>query len=342
MQAEIVEQVGIALRWSESGGYLDERARTWLAERTPSHVLTFARGTSENAAAYGRYLLTQHAQMVCLKTEIAQATVLGVLPQLPGSLAVGISQSGQSPDLVAVASGYRALGTPVLGIVNDTASPLALASDYVVDIAVGIESAVAATKSFLAQCLTMLDMVDALSEQRLDREAISRSITGRCASSEVDGIRQVAAAIRESFARHEGLVMTSRGPDYAVLKEGALKIIETCARPVSIYTATDLEHGPVALVGPHTPVLVTVPGGRFRSSVLSMAEKLQGRTDRLITVGKGTVPGCYLHIPFDEDDPRALSMAFAVWLQRLTLALSTSMGFDPDAPHGLEKVTRTL
>ena len=73
-----------------------------------------------------------------------------------------------------------------------------------------------------------------------------------------------------------------------------------------------------------------------------MAEKLQGRTDRLITVGKGTVPGCYLHIPFDEDDPRALSMAFAVWLQRLTLALSTSMGFDPDAPHGLEKVTRTL
>jgi glucosamine--fructose-6-phosphate aminotransferase (isomerizing) len=98
----------------------------------------------------------------------------------------------------------------------------------------------------------------------------------------------------------------------------------------------------VAVVGKQTAVVVLVPGGPFRASVLATAEALLGRTSRLITVGTGTVTGSCLHVPLDEVDPQALSLAFAVWLQRLTVDLATGLGFDPDAPHGLEKVTRTL
>lgn len=342
MQAEIAEQTGIGLRWVESGGFLDESLKTRLAEEPPTALLTFARGTSENAAAYGRYLLAQYAPCGSLKTEIAQATVAHQWPQLPGSLAIGISQSGQSPDLVTVARGYRERGVPVLGIVNDITSPLAGECDYIADIAVGPEKAVAATKSFLAQCLAMLDLVDALGDQDIQRNAICGAIAQMCTPERATQMHKVVGAIQDSFAHGQGLVITTRGPDHYVAREGALKIMETCATPVSVFTTTDLEHGPVAVIGPQTPVLVLVPGGPYRSTVLAAALKLQTRTDRLITVGDGTVPGSFAHIPVQEDDPHALSMSLAIWLQRLTLALSTNMGLDPDAPPGLDKVTRTL
>lgn len=342
MHAEILEQVSIAERWAGSQGYLNANQLLWLEEIQPSTILTFARGTSENAAAWGRGLLSQYAEMLCIQTPISQLTVLDFLPVMPKSLAIGISQSGQSPDLVAVASGYRDRGIPVLGIVNDPGSPLATDCNSVVDIAVGTEHAVAATKSFLAQCLVMLDLVDALGDQSVSRDQVSTAVASACDSTHLHGIRQTAAIILDSFAEHAGLVVTTRGPDFSIAREGALKIIETCGIPVSVLTTADLVHGPVAVVGEDTAVVVLVPGGPFRASVLATAEELLGRTSRLITVGTETVTGSCLHVPLNEDDPHALSLAFAVWLQRLTVDLATGLGFDPDAPHGLQKVTRTL
>ena len=342
MQAEIAEQTGIALRWAESGGYLDESLRAHLQERPPTALLTFARGTSENAAAYGRYLSAQFVSWGSLKTDISQASVLDQWPRIPGSLAIGISQSGQSPDLVAVAKGYRKRGVPILGIVNDITSPLAGECDHVTYLAAGAEKAVAATKSFLAQCLALLDLVDVLGDEHVQRSSISDAIARMCAQERAAETEEVAGVIRNSLAQHTDLVMTTRGPDYSIAREGALKIMETCATPVPVFTTTDLEHGPVAVIGPQTPVLVLVPGGPFRSTVLAAAQKLQKRTNRLITVGDGTVSGSFAHIPIQEDEPHALSLSLAIWLQRLTLTLSTSMGLDPDAPPGLEKVTRTV
>lgn len=342
MRAEIFEQAAIAAKWAESNGFLGAPQRHWLKDHSPETVFTFARGTSENAAAFGRYLLSQYAEMLCVQTEISQLTVLDLLPSIPKSLAVGISQSGQSPDLAAVAGGYRDRGIPVLGIVNDVASPLAALCDSVVDIAVGTERAVAATKSFLAQSLAMLDLVDGLGRHAVVRDKISQAVAHACDHTQSGEIQEIAVAILESFAEHAGLVMTTRGPDFYMAREGALKIVETCGIPVSVFTTADLVHGPVSVVGARTAVVVLVPGGRFREPVLATAEKLLVRTRRLITVGAGTVPGCYLHVPLIEEDPNAFSMALAVWLQRLTLMLATSMGLDPDAPPGLEKVTRTL
>lgn len=342
MRAEILEQVSIVERWASSEGYLNTTQLRWLQESRPSAVLTFARGTSENAAAWGRDLLSQYAEMLCIQTHISQLTVLDFLPSIPRSLAIGVSQSGQSPDVVAVATGYRDRGIPVLGIVNDPGSPLGTVCDSVVDIAVGTEHAVAATKSFLAQCLAMLDLVDSLGRQAVSRDKVSHAVARACDSTQLDGIQQTAAIILESFEEHAGLVLTTRGPDFSMAREGALKIIETCGIPVSVLTTADLVHGPVAVVGKQTAVVVLVPGGPFRASVLATAEALLGRTSRLITVGTGTVSGSCLHVPLDEDDPQALALAFAVWLQRLTVDLATGLGFDPDAPHGLEKVTRTL
>lgn len=342
MRAEILEQVSIAERWASAQGYLNTTQLRWLEESRPSAFLTFARGTSENAAAWGRDLLSQYAEILCIQTQISQLTVLGFLPSIPKSLAIGISQSGQSPDLAAVASGYRDRGIPVLGIVNDPGSRLATVCDSVVDLAVGTEHAVAATKSFLAQCLAMLDLVDALSGHVVSRDKISGAVARACEATHLDGIQKAAAIILASFEDHAGLVVTTRGPDFSMAREGALKIIETCGTPVSVLTTADLVHGPVAVVGKQTAVVVLVPGGPFRASVLATAEDLLRRTSRLITVGTGSVTGSRLHVPLNEDDPQALSLAFAVWLQRLTLELSTGLGSDPDAPHGLEKVTRTL
>lgn len=341
MRAEIAEQTEIVARWSDSQGYLDARARSWVQGTRPSAVLTFAHGTSENAAGFGRYLLAQYARIPGFPTDMSQLGLAQGLPCVSPSLAVGISQSGQSPDLALVANAYRDRGIPVLGVVNDAASPLATTCDVVVDIAVGTERAVAATKSFLAQCLAMLDLVDVLGHESVQRDAISKAVERACGPLESVGIQESTDAISAAFTEHAGLVITTRGPVFSIAKEGALKIMETCAKPVSVFSTADLEHGPVAVVGPRTAVVVLVPGGRFQQPVLASAERIQHRSSRLITVGTGTVPGSYLHVPLVEEDPNALTMAFAVWLQRLTLELATGLGFDPDAPHGLEKVTRT-
>lgn len=342
MRAEIREQASITERWASSNGYFNTAQLRWLEEMQLSAVLTFARGTSENAAAWGRNLMSQYAEMLCVQTRISEWTVLDYLPLVPNSLAIGISQSGQSPDLAAVARGYLDRGIPVLGIVNDPQSPLANVCDSVVDIAVGTEHAVAATKSFLAQCLVMLDLVDSLNRQVISRVNISEAVSRACDVSQEDGIQAASAIILKALTEHAGLVVTTRGPDFAMAREGALKIIETSGFPVTVLTTANLVHGPVAVIGQQTAVVVIVPDDPFRASVLATAEKLLERTSRLITVGTGTVTGSCLHIPLHAKDPQALSMAFAVWLQRLTLDLARGLGSDPDAPHGLEKVTRTL
>ena len=312
----------------------------WVAGQTFDHVLIAARGTSDNAARYCQYLWGARNQLL---VSLAAPSLYGVYqspPRLEGALIMGISQSGESPDLLTVLSEAKKQGSPTLSLTNKPGSPMARMADCHVDLGAGPELAVAATKSYTAQLVALASLSAGIAGARKMQQEIDRvgeSVTAALETSDA------CAAAADSMKSSDRCVVLGRGFHHATAHEWALKIAELSYLVAQPFSAADFRHGPLAMVEPGLPVLAIATAS---PSYADLAELLSLTRDIGATViaisDQPDCPADYL-IPLRAGVPDWLAPIPAiVAAQVFTYHLTRSRGLDPDNPRRLTKVTKTI
>jgi glucosamine--fructose-6-phosphate aminotransferase (isomerizing) len=313
-----------------------------IAARRPRHVVFTARGTSDHAALYGAYLTEIRLGISAGLASPSAVTLYGARPDLRDALVVGVSQSGGSADLVQVIEAARASGAQTLAVTNNPDSPLAGAAELHVDVAAGRERAVAATKTYTAELLAVLMLVEGVraGDGRLPQpERSALAALPDLAAALLDDPAPAEIAPRYRFAAR--VVTTGRGYAYPTARETALKLMETSYLAGLAFSGADLLHGPLAMTDPDVPVLAVVGDGPGGTSMREVVARLGERRADVVTVGPSDVDGAALRIGTPAVDERYAPLLDILPLQRLALALALARGEDPDAPRGLSKVTVT-
>lgn len=306
------------------------------------YVLIAARGTSDNAARYAQYLLGAHNRLQVALATPSLFTMYQKPPRLDGALVIGISQSGQSPDIVSVLAEGRQQGRPTLAITNDPDSPLAKAADHVLPLHAGTERAIAATKTYTTS-LAALALFSALLEEDRDHLAQLKEIP-ILVQQALDGL----ASARERVERYRYMdrcVVIGRGFNYSTAFEISLKIKELNRIVAEPYSSADFRHGPIATVSRGFPVILVAPSGAVNEDLADMATALNklGAERLIISDDASLLSQAHLALPIPRNLPEWLSPLIAVLPgQVFSLELTRAKGLDPDRPEGLTKVTETL
>jgi glucosamine--fructose-6-phosphate aminotransferase (isomerizing) len=314
-----------------------------IAERRPRHVVFVGRGTSDHAALYGAYLTEIRLGIPVGLASPSTVTLYGARPDLSDALVVGVSQSGGSPDLTGVLAVARETGALTCAITNNPESPLAGAAELSIDVAAGHERAVAATKTYTAELLALLILIEGIRAgdgvlPAEERDALA-TLPGLAERTLAD---TGADALAQRYRFASRMVTTGRGYAYPTARETALKLMETSYLPALAFSGADLLHGPLAMTDPDVPVLAVVgsgPGGRAMTDVVN---RLGERRADVVTVGAADVPGAAGRLAVPAADERYAPLLDILPLQKLALSLALARGEDPDAPRGLNKITSTL
>jgi glutamine---fructose-6-phosphate transaminase (isomerizing) len=312
-----------------------------LAEARP-HVLLIARGTSDNAGIYGRYLLEIHSSRGAALAAPSLATHYGVERNLSDTVVVSLSQSGGTEEIVQTQAWAAARGGRTIAVTNRADSPLAGAADLALVLEAGEELAVPATKSYTAQLVAMAVIADALGSRPRSLEpdlhrvpvAVERLLAERA------GVEEAIALL----ATTEHTLVSGRGLVYGTALEIALKLEETCLEPVRGLSYADLRHGPIAVVDEATAaVLVAAGDGPMVGGMTELAEDVAALGARTIGIGgdAGFARACELQVPGPELPETVAPIGLIVPAQLIVEGLARSRGLDPDAPRGLSKVTQT-
>ena len=349
MRTEIGEIPAVVERLLSDGRAEIAAAAAAIGAADPGWVSLVARGTSDHAATYLRYLIETELGVPAGLAAPSTVTIYGADLRWRGGLVIAVSQSGRSPDLIGVVEAARTRGALTVAIVNDAASPLAAAADHVVDCRAGEERSVAATKSYVAQLAAGAAIVAGLRasgpiaaglERLPDVLAASLAAAARAVTDDADVVAEFAASERS--------IVIGRGFEYATALETALKLKETGRLFAEGYSSADFSHGPVVLSGPEVPVLAIRPAGRMGPLVDEGIESARAAGARpwVVTASDAEVPGLdgdrRIGLPLPADLPEALApIATILPGQLLAEAVSRRRGFDPDAPPGLRKVTLT-
>ena len=309
-----------------------------------SYALIAARGTSDHAATYAKYALAAQAGYPVALATPALYTLYNAPPRMRDALVVGVSQSGQSPDIVGVLEEGKRQGRPTLAITNDGSSPLAAAADHVIELHAGQERSVAATKTYTAQLVAMALLASSLDQAgQSERDAEARRLPEAVAAT-LEGAQAVAEQA-ERYRYMEHCVVVGRGYNLATVFELALKLKELTYMMTTAYSSADFRHGPIATVSHGTPVILIMPGGAAFDDMLDLAQDLRGRGAELLIVSGADAarPLANTLLPLAAQVPEWLSPVTAIVPgQLLALRLTLAKGLDPDTPRGLQKVTRTL
>ena len=335
MAREMAEQPRVLAAILGSSGPEVDRVVAQLRSAGPRQVVLAARGTSDHAAVYGRYLVETMLRLPTGPASISVHTVYRTPLRLDGVLWVAVSQSGGSPDLVESTRAAAAAGATTLALTNDAGSELAATAGLHLDIGAGPERAVAATKTYTASLLTLWLLVSTWAGSDVTAAAALPDL----ADETLAALDVVELAGRYRFAQR--LVTTSRGYSYATALETALKLMETCYVSAQGFSAADLMHGPVAMVDSSQPVVAVLPDGPAGTSMLPTLDRLTERGADLCVVG--TAPyGDGPFVPVPAGVPDSLSPLLEILpLQLLALEMAVARGLDPDAPRGLAKETHT-
>lgn len=347
LRDEIHEQPTVVARLLEQGSALVGPVAERIRHAGIEHVVIAARGTSDHAAIYAQYLWGVRNRLTVALAAPSIVTLYGVAPRFGRSLVVGISQSGASPDVVAVVAAARAQGAPTLAITNSPRSPLAEAAEHVIDLGAGTERAIAATKTYTAE----LAVVALLSTALLDDAAARRSAEADLAAlpealERARSAEPAAAAVAAEMAGANRAIVLGRGLEYATAREWALKIKELAHLFADPYSAADFQHGPVALIEPGVPVLAVAPSGAIAGGMVELLGRLRDEhgadlavlsdDPSIRAIGRWSIP-----IPEGVAE-WARPIVSIVPAQLHALALTLARGLDPERPRGLRKVTRTV
>ena len=312
-----------------------------LRERRPAAILIAARGTSDNAATYAKYLFGMVNRMVVALAAPSLTTLYGASLDLSNIAVIGVSQSGESTDVVEVMQQARRSGSLTIGMTNNPSSPLAAAVEYPINLHAGIERALPATKTYTAQLAAFALLSAYLAEDKalLDGLAALPDVV-----NDMLGLQPVMAEAAASAAKAEHCVCLARGINYATALEAALKLKETCYLGAEPYSTADFMHGPIAIVNQGFPALLFAPPGRAQLALKEMATALTDRGASTIIIGRDQDLLRAATMPVQvscEVDERLSPIAYIVPAQLFALHLAQVKGIDPDAPRGLHKVTLT-
>jgi glutamine---fructose-6-phosphate transaminase (isomerizing) len=338
MAAEIAEQPAVWRRLLEGQSAIDRAARA-IRERNPRFVLLVARGTSDRAALYAKYLVEIRHQLPAGLVSPSTLTGYGARPDLRDVLMIAVSQSGGSPDLVETLRVAREQGALTVAVTNNPSSPLAQVADLDVDVQAGPERAVAATKSYSAQLLTLYLLLEK-----------ARGADGSAAhdlpvlGEKVLGLEERMAAAADRYRFAQRMVLTGRGYTYPTVQEAALKLMETSYLSAQAFSGADLLHGPLAMLDASVPVVAVISAGVGAGAMQPVLPRLRDTGADVFCVGApAAVAQVGAGVALPGGVPEELSpLLEIVPLQHLALHLAVQRGVDPDAPRGLRKVTETL
>lgn len=342
LHSEILEQPQRLEALLESQRKTVEEVARAIAERDISYVFLTARGTSDNAGRYANYLLGGMNGLPLALATPSLFTYYKRPPKLKGALVVGISQSGQSPDIVSVMEGGRRQGCMTLAITNATDSPLAKAAEFVVDIDAGPERSVAATKTYTAELMAIAMLSAALNPKGVQWENLAK-VPGwvEQAIGHDDAIG--AAVERYKYVNH--CVVLGRGYNYATAFEWALKLKELCYVEAEPYSPADFQHGPIAMVERGFPVLAIVAKGAVAESLMPMLEHLKRELLAEVLVVSNMQEALAISKPsfaLAADIPETLTpLVGIVPGQLMAYHLTQVKGYDPEKPRIIQKVTET-
>jgi glutamine---fructose-6-phosphate transaminase (isomerizing) len=331
MAAEIAQQPRVlAGLLGEPELLLDAAAR--ISAARPRFVLIAARGTSDHAALYAKYLAEVRLQLPVGLASPSVLTVYGAAPDMRDVLFVAVSQSGRSPDLIDSLSVARTHGALTLAVTNDPGSPLARAAELAIDIRAGAERAVAATKTYTAELLALHLLFGGPGAAR-DAAAIPDAAAATLALTADEQVAAHAVGLRSS----DRVVVTARGYSYATAREAALKLMETSYLSALAFSGADLLHGPLAMIDASVPVIAISSPGRGGDAMAPVLERLRELEAPILRVGTDGD----LRIATDGVAEHLHPILEILPLQRLAWRLALDRGVDPDRPRGLSKVTQT-
>lgn len=344
-EREIREQPACLARLLVQGRSTAEEIARAVARFAPAFVVTAARGSSDNAARFAKYVFGGHNRLVVSLGAPSLITLYDSAPDLRRAVVIGISQSGESPDIVALLAEARRQGALTIAITNHTESPLARGADHVFDLQAGPERAIAATKSYTCQLLALA--------------MLSAALEG--VSARWDELTAVADAARDTLALHtpaslsaaiaplantNRMVVLGRGFNFATAFELALKMKESAYVMADPYATPDLFHGPLALIESGLPALIVAPRGPTLAGAVQVLDILAARgADVAVISDDATILNHALvrtALPIAPGLPEWLSPLVAVIPGQLcALEWARARGVDPDQPRGLAKITRT-
>ena len=301
-----------------------------------------ARGTSDHAATYGRYLVEAHVGLPVALAAPSLTTIYGAAVDWHDALVVAVSQSGRSPDVCGVVEVARAGGALTVAITNEPASPLADAAEHVIPCLAGDERAVAATKTYVAELVALAALVAVLRPASALANELPR-LEGALATCLAHAERWIAdSGVIGDFAAADRALVASRGYNMATALEVALKLKETGAVFAEGYSTADLLHGPIALAGSGIPLLAIRPDGPMGPGIDDGVERAKAAGTTAWVVGGGEIDASAggLSLPLDLTE-ELTPMAFVLPGQLLAESVARARGRDPDSPVGLTKVTLT-
>jgi glucosamine--fructose-6-phosphate aminotransferase (isomerizing) len=338
---EIKQQPDIIRRLLQEEWGNIQRIAEVIRQRNPQYMVMAARGSSDNAARYGKYLFgTMNRLQVALSTP-SLFTLYNTPPRMEGSLVLAVSQSGQSPDIVAVIAEGRKQGSLTIALTNEPDSPLANAAEYTIRLHAEKERAVAATKTYTASLMVLAILSAALcgdDERYQELQGVPKLMEQVLAFSQ-DTLRAA-----ERYRYMEACVVNSRGYNYATAYEIALKLKELTYILAEPYSSADFQHGPVALVEQGFPVIAIVPEGHLADELITFLDGLRGRGAELVVISalEQALGLAQTPLPLPAGIPEWLSpMVAVIQGQLFALGLTLAKGFNPDQPRGIGKVTLT-
>ena len=307
-----------------------------LEKAPPRFAVTCARGSSDSAAMFAKYILEIRLGLVTASVGPSVGSIYGGKPQVEGALFLAISQSGRSPDLIKLAEAARDGGALTVALVNDRASPLAGTCEVVLPLHAGPEKSVAATKSYIAALAALLQLLAIWSGDGELTRAVER-LPDDLARALAHDWRPAAFTL----AGKHSLYVVGRGAGYAAAQEAALKLKETCGLHAEAVSAAELMHGPLTLASADFPVLLFSQRDQSLASLSELAASLLARGVKVIAAGPVKAEGALRLATTDDLHPFAQPIALVQSFYPLAEALARSRGHDPDHPPHLMKVTET-
>ena len=360
---EIAAQPGIAAAMLGAGRAAVDSIGARIREAKPRGFLIAARGSSDHAALYAKYLFGRRNRALVSLAAPSLFTHYASPPRLDGQCVIGISQSGSSPDVIAVIEEAASQGALTVALTNDPASKLARAAELVLPLGAGLEKSVPASKTYTASLLALALLSEAIDpEPAFERalQEVPRALT-EALTHEVD-----LARLAPSLLGPRAIVL-GRGFNLATAEEVALKLTETSYVLARAWSVADFEHGPIAVVDEGFPVLLVGGGGPVTADLEGVAKRLEGYGCRVIGIFDcrgvrrdpappgppllaGGVPPLDKAGAFDRESVVRIESGLPEELTPLTLAVlgqllahrvALARGIDPDRPRALNKVTRT-
>jgi glutamine---fructose-6-phosphate transaminase (isomerizing) len=335
MYREAHETADVVVRQLQANEAIVTALAARLRAQPPRFVVTCARGSSDHAAMYAKYVFETQLGVVTASASPSITSLYKVPQQLDGALFLAISQSGRSPDLVRSAQAAKEEGAYVVAMVNVEDSPLADVADAVIPLHAGPERSVAATKSYLAALAAILHLAARWSGDTELELALANLPAQLRAGWDADW-----SQLTEGLVDVRSLFVVGRGFGFAAALEAALKFKETCGLHAEAFSAAEVKHGPMALVGPEFPVLFFAQDDDTLASTLAVASEFRARGAKVWVAAPNAVGEGML--PLASSAPISAPLLTIQSFYRATSALALRRGYNPDVPPHLNKVTETM